>query len=229
MNSNCNICSKHVVFGKVVSGIALLKTLEAVGGEGGNPSRPVKIVDCGEVSNTNSQDLLKGEKGINKRIQWTTANILCSSCLSSSLPLCAEKKLRTVDGNSNAEGRAKLKKASGDYKQRKKRKHYSSDSYSSDTSDSLSYSSDSGSDSESHSSMDTSSSSDHRRKRRKGSKKDKRKPTKRKGKHTRSKRKSRGSKRRSKRYNVNNLHNVATYLAWDDFLLKFLLFGVVYL
>ena len=141
----------------------------------------------------------------------------------------AEKKLRTADGNSNAEGRAKLKKASGDYKQRKKRKHYSSDSYSSDTSDSLSYSSDSGSDSESHSSMDTSSSSDHRRKRRKGSKKNKRKPTKRKGKHTRSKRKSRGSKRRSKRYNVNNLHNVATYLAWDDFLLKFLLFGVVYL
>ncbi|KAG0541852.1 hypothetical protein BDA96_02G052900 [Sorghum bicolor] len=163
---------KHVVFGKVVSGLDLLKKLEAVGGESGNPSRQVKIVDCGEVSNTDSQDLLKGEKG---------------------------KKLRTADGNSNAEGRAKLKKASGDYKQRKKRKHYSSDSYSSDTSDSLSYSSDSGSDSESHSSMDTSSSSDHRRKRRKGSKKDERKPTKRKGKHTRSKRKSRGSKRRSKR------------------------------
>ncbi|NP_001170592.1 Peptidyl-prolyl cis-trans isomerase CYP63-like [Zea mays] len=163
---------KHVVFGKVVSGIALLKKLEAVGSETGNPSYQVKIVDCGEVSNTNSPDLLKGEK---------------------------EKKLRTADGNSTAEGRAKLKKTSGDHKQRKKRKHYSSDSYSSDTSDSLSYSSDSGSDSESDSSMDTSSSSDHRRKRRKGSKKDKRKPTKRKGKHTRSKRKSRGSKRRSRR------------------------------
>uniref|UniRef100_A0A804Q621 peptidylprolyl isomerase n=1 Tax=Zea mays TaxID=4577 RepID=A0A804Q621_MAIZE len=163
---------KHVVFGKVVSGIALLKNLEAAGSETGNPSCQVKIVDCGEVSNTNSQDLLKGEK---------------------------EKKLRTADGNSNAEGRAKLKKASGDYKQRKKRKHYSSDSYSSDTSDSSSYSSDSGSDSESQSSMNTSSSSDHRRKRRKGSKKDKRKLTKRKGKHTRSKRKSRGSKRRPRR------------------------------
>jgi hypothetical protein len=72
--------------------------------------------------------------------------------------------------------------------------------------------------------MNTSSSSDHRRKRRKGSKKDKRKLTKRKGKHTRSKRKSRGSKRRPRRYNVNNLHNVATSLAWDDFLLKIFLF-----
>jgi peptidyl-prolyl isomerase G (cyclophilin G) len=55
-----------VVFGKVVSGIALLKKLESVGSETGNPSYQVKIVDCGEVSNTNSQDLLKGDKGINR-------------------------------------------------------------------------------------------------------------------------------------------------------------------
>ncbi|XP_004955636.1 peptidyl-prolyl cis-trans isomerase CYP63 isoform X1 [Setaria italica] len=165
---------KHVVFGKVASGIALLKKLEAVGGENGNPSRQVKIVDCGEVSNINTQDQLQGEK---------------------------DKKLRKADGNSIAEGRAKSKKASSDDKHRKKRKHYSSDSYSSDTSDSRSYSSDSGSESESYSSssLDTSSSSDHRRKRRKGSKKDKRKPTKRKSKHTKSKKKSRGSKRRSRR------------------------------
>lgn len=167
---------KHVVFGKVVSGIDLLKKLEALGGGGatGAPSREVKIVDCGEVSSINSQDQIQGEK---------------------------EKKLRRVDRNSNAEGRAKSKKASSGDKQRKKRKHYSSDSYSSDTSDSRSYTSDSDSESESYSSssMDTSSSSDHRRKRRKGSKKDKRKTTKRKGKHTKSKRKSRGSKRRSRR------------------------------
>ncbi|WVZ62112.1 hypothetical protein U9M48_011897 [Paspalum notatum var. saurae] len=165
---------KHVVFGKVVSGIALLKKLEAVGSEDGPPSRQVKIVDCGEVSSLNSQDQLQGEK---------------------------EKKLKKANRNPNSEGRAKSKKASSDDKQRKKRKHYSSDSYSSDTSDSRSYSSDSGSESESYSSssMDTSSSSDHRRKRRKGSKKDKRKPTKRKGKLTKSKSKSRGSKRRSRR------------------------------
>ncbi|CAN6209477.1 unnamed protein product [Urochloa humidicola] len=165
---------KHVVFGKVVSGIALLKKLEAVGGKDGIPTRQVKIVDCGEVSNINSQDQLQAEK---------------------------EKKLRRAEGNSNAEGRIKSKKSSSDDKHRKKRKHYSSDSYSSDTSDSRSYSSDSGSESESYSSssLDTSSSSDHRRKRRKGSKKDKRKPTKRKGKHTKSKKKSRGSKRRFRR------------------------------
>ncbi|CAL5066818.1 unnamed protein product [Urochloa decumbens] len=165
---------KHVVFGKVVSGIALLKKLEAAAGGDGKPSRQVKIVDCGEVSNINSQDQLQGEK---------------------------EKKLRRADGNSNAEGRIKSKKTSSDDKQRKKRKHYSSESYSSDTSDSRSCSSESGSESESYSSssLDTSSSSDHRRKRRKGSKKDKRKPTKRKGKHPKSKKKSRGSKRRSRR------------------------------
>ncbi|PVH63529.1 hypothetical protein PAHAL_2G048500 [Panicum hallii] len=165
---------KHVVFGKVVSGIDLLKKLEAVSGENGTPTRQVKIVDCGEVSNINSQDQLQGEK---------------------------EKKLRRANANSNAEGRTKSKKASSDDKHRKKRKHYSSDSYSSDTSDSRSYSSDSGSESESYSSssLDTSSSSDHRRKRRKGSKKDKHKPTKKKGKHTKSKKKSRGSKRRSRR------------------------------
>ncbi|CAN6197048.1 unnamed protein product [Urochloa humidicola] len=167
-----NLDGKHVVFGKVVSGITLLKKLEAVGGDSGKPSRHVKIVDCGEVSNINSQDQLQGEK---------------------------EKKLRRADGNSNAEGRIKSKKTSSDDKHRKKRKHYSSDSYSSDTSDSRSYSSESGSESYSSSSLDTSSSSDHRRKRRKGSKKDKCKPTKRKGKHTKSKKRSRGSKRRSRR------------------------------
>jgi len=163
-----------VVFGKVVSGLDLLKKLEGVGGENGTPTRQVKIVDCGEVSNINSQDQLQGEK---------------------------EKKLRRANANSNAEGRTKSKKASSDDKHRKKRKHYSSDSYSSDTSDSRSYSSESGSDSESYSSssLDTSSSSDHRRKRRKSSKKDKRKPTKKKGKHTKSKKKSTRPKRRSRR------------------------------
>ncbi|TVU41832.1 hypothetical protein EJB05_15387, partial [Eragrostis curvula] len=165
---------KHVVFGKMVSGIALLKKLEALGSESGVPSCQVKIVDCGEVSSIDAQDQLLGKK---------------------------EKKLKRADDNSDGEGRAKTKKASNDDKRRKKRKHYSSDSYSSDTSDSRSYSSDSVSESESYSSssLDTSSSSDHRRKRRKGSKKDKHKSTKRKGKHTKSKRKTRGSKKKSRR------------------------------
>ncbi|KAL6647946.1 hypothetical protein ACP70R_015383 [Stipagrostis hirtigluma subsp. patula] len=165
---------KHVVFGKVVSGVSLLKKLESVGTKSGTPTCQVKIVDCGEVSNINSQDQLQGEK---------------------------EKKPSRANDNSDDEGRVKTKKPPSDDKRRKKRKHYSSDSYSSDTSDSRSYSSNSDSESESYSSssLDSSSSSDHRRKRRKGSKKDKRKSVKRKSSQKKSKRKSTRTKRRSKR------------------------------
>ncbi|KAK3124607.1 hypothetical protein QOZ80_7BG0589180 [Eleusine coracana subsp. coracana] len=139
--------NKHVVFGKVISGVDLLKKLEAVGSESGVPSCQVKIVDCGEVSSINTQDKLQGEK---------------------------EKKLKRADLHSDEEQKVQSKKASRDTKRSKKRKHYSSDSYSSDT--------------------------DSRRKRRKGSKKDKRKSTKKKGKYTKSKRKtSRGSKKKSRR------------------------------
>ncbi|GJN10102.1 hypothetical protein PR202_ga28166 [Eleusine coracana subsp. coracana] len=56
--------NKHVVFGKVISGVDLLKKLEAVGSESGVPSCQVKIVDCGEVSSINTQDKLQGEKGM---------------------------------------------------------------------------------------------------------------------------------------------------------------------
>ncbi|XP_037484935.1 peptidyl-prolyl cis-trans isomerase CYP63-like [Triticum dicoccoides] len=167
---------KHVVFGKVLNGKALLKKLEALGSESGKPTCPVKIVDCGEASNIDTQNQLHGEK---------------------------EKKLkRAVEDNNDAGGRVKTKKTSSVDKRRKKRKNYSSDSYSSETSDSQSYSSDSGSESESYSSasLDTSSSSDHRHKRRKGSKKVKRKPAKRKSSHKKSKSKSRGTKRSKRSY-----------------------------
>lgn len=166
---------KHVVFGKVLDGKALLKKLEAVGTDSGKPTSPVKIVDCGEASNTDTQNQLHGEK---------------------------EKKLKkAVEDNSDSEGKVKTKKIPSEDKRKKKRKHYSSDSYSSETSDSWSYSSDSGSGSESYSSasLDTSSSSDHRHKRRKGSKKVRRKSTKRKSSHKKSKSKSKGTKRKSKR------------------------------
>jgi peptidyl-prolyl isomerase G (cyclophilin G) len=53
-----------VVFGKVVNGVDLLKKLEAVGSEGGVPSCQVKIVDCGEVSDINTQDKVQVGKGI---------------------------------------------------------------------------------------------------------------------------------------------------------------------
>jgi cyclophilin family peptidyl-prolyl cis-trans isomerase len=40
---------KHVVFGKVTSGMDVVKAMEAVGSEGGQPSKPVTIVDSGQV------------------------------------------------------------------------------------------------------------------------------------------------------------------------------------
>eukprot|EP00038_Savillea_parva_P017615 m.21166 g.21166 ORF g.21166 m.21166 type:complete len:335 (-) comp3865_c0_seq1:130-1134(-) len=40
---------KHVVFGKVVQGLDVVREMEAQGSEGGTPRKKVKIVDCGEV------------------------------------------------------------------------------------------------------------------------------------------------------------------------------------
>jgi len=40
---------KHVVFGAVVEGMDVVKTMEAVGSRGGHTSKPVVIADCGEV------------------------------------------------------------------------------------------------------------------------------------------------------------------------------------
>ncbi|XP_044965865.1 peptidyl-prolyl cis-trans isomerase CYP63-like isoform X2 [Hordeum vulgare subsp. vulgare] len=183
---------KHVVFGKILNGKALLKKLEALGSESGKPTSLVKIVDCGEASNIDTQNQLHGEK---------------------------EKKLkRAVEDNSDAGGRVKTKKPSSVDKRRKKRKNYSSDSYSSETSDSQSYSSDSGSDSESYSSAssDTSSSSDHRHKRRKGSKKVKRKPAKRKSSHKKSKSKSRGTKRSKRSYGSSSDDSKSSSSSFDN-------------
>jgi cyclophilin family peptidyl-prolyl cis-trans isomerase len=40
---------KHTVFGKVVEGSDLLKTLESLGSDSGRPTKKITIVDCGEV------------------------------------------------------------------------------------------------------------------------------------------------------------------------------------
>ena len=40
---------KHVVFGRVVDGMDVVKKMEAVGSRSGTPSAPVKIVECGQV------------------------------------------------------------------------------------------------------------------------------------------------------------------------------------
>ncbi|CAO3610905.1 unnamed protein product [Cunninghamella echinulata] len=41
--------NKHVVFGKIISGMEVVKQMEAVGQENGKPSKKVTIIDCGEL------------------------------------------------------------------------------------------------------------------------------------------------------------------------------------
>ncbi|KQJ92979.1 peptidyl-prolyl cis-trans isomerase [Brachypodium distachyon] len=41
---------KHVVFGKVVDGMEIVKAVEDVGARSGTPSKPVLITDCGQLS-----------------------------------------------------------------------------------------------------------------------------------------------------------------------------------
>lgn len=163
---------KHVVFGKVVNGMSLLKKLEQIGSENGKPSCPVKVVDCGEVP-VESVNEVKAERG--KKM----------------------KKLGDLssDDNSGGEGRIRRKRAVKDKRKKRKRKYASSNSYSSDESDSDSYSSDSESDSYSSSSETSSSSDYHRKRRKKTSKKDKHKTGRKKRDRRREKQKKRCSKR----------------------------------
>jgi len=41
---------KHVVFGKVIEGMDVVKTVEGVGSESGKTSAPVVVADCGQLS-----------------------------------------------------------------------------------------------------------------------------------------------------------------------------------
>ena len=41
---------KHVVFGKVIEGMEILKILEQTGSSSGKPSKQAKIIDCGHYS-----------------------------------------------------------------------------------------------------------------------------------------------------------------------------------
>ncbi|TKY62409.1 Peptidyl-prolyl cis-trans isomerase CYP63 [Spatholobus suberectus] len=167
---------KHVVFGKVVNGMDILKKIEQVGTSDGKPTQPVKIVDCGEVSETKIQHTVEKEKGKRRK----------------------SGKSLTSDDSSDKKSRGKRKKSSKDT--RKRRRRYST---SDSDSDSDSYSSDSASDSESDSSDSDSSSSSYakhqkrRRNKRKHGKKRKigRKQRKR-SQHSRSRR-SRHKSRRS--------------------------------
>ena len=41
---------KHVVFGKVIEGMDVVKKMEAAGSEDGTPTKKVVIADCGQLS-----------------------------------------------------------------------------------------------------------------------------------------------------------------------------------
>lgn len=144
---------KHVVFGKVVQGMEIVKKIEQVGTADGKPTQVVKIVDCGEVSEKKNQEAVKKEKGKKKK----------------------SGKASSSEDGSDGKMRGRHKKSLNDKKKKRKRRYSSSDSYSSDTgSDSYSSDSDSGSDSDSDSDSspsDSSSSDGRRRKRRRPIKK----------------------------------------------------------
>ncbi|WJX41814.1 peptidylprolyl isomerase [Trifolium repens] len=162
---------KHVVFGKLVEGLQVLKRIEDVGNDEGHPTVTVKIINCGEY-NDDGKKVNKSKTG----------------------------KDASNEGN-NHETRKKGKHKRSSKDRRKRRRYHSSESESSSDSDTESSETDSDSDSDLSSSSDISSSSDDRRRKRKRSKKDKYKRGKRRDKRRdrRRRRRDKRSKRRSKR------------------------------
>ncbi|KAL9243039.1 hypothetical protein vseg_016978 [Gypsophila vaccaria] len=137
---------KHVVFGKVVEGMDVVKKMEMVETADDRPTRPVKIVDCGEIPAGKAETAVLRGKGKEKK----------------------SRKALSSDESSDDKGKRRDKRASKD--KRRKKRYSSSDSYSSSSSESYSdselHSDLSGSESDSD---DSSSSSDGRRRKRKSS------------------------------------------------------------
>ncbi|KAF8394356.1 hypothetical protein HHK36_020564 [Tetracentron sinense] len=129
---------KHVVFGKVTQGMSILEKIEQVGTAEGKPIRPVKIVECGEVSERKIRDAVAIGKDKEKKK--------------------SRKELSSND-SSDRRGRGRMKKPLKDRRKNRKRRYSSSDSSSDSGSDSHSSNTDSDSD---FSPSDSSSSDDER-------------------------------------------------------------------
>ncbi|CAA7030440.1 unnamed protein product [Microthlaspi erraticum] len=129
---------KHVVFGKVVKGLEVVKKMELVGTSNEKPTSPVRIIDCGEMSQIKAQDATEKEKGNSKKpsIGLPSGDI------------------------SDREARGTRRKESKEKRIKRRRRYSSSDSYSSSSE------SESDSESDTNSSSSSSSSDGKRRKRR---------------------------------------------------------------
>ncbi|KAJ7559996.1 hypothetical protein O6H91_04G110400 [Diphasiastrum complanatum] len=193
---------KHVVFGKVVEGLDVLKRIEQqpTSGSKHKPDVPIKIVNCGELShgkdNRTSGDIKKGRK---KKSGKFRDNKRCSPSDEDGYDTKSRRKHKETskdrknkkrrhhysDSDSEStwcspsdedgyamKSRRKHKKTSKD-RRNKKRKHHYSDSDSESTSES-DYSSDSFSDTDSTSSSETSSSSVEDRKKKRSNRKERR-------------------------------------------------------
>ncbi|XP_047982434.1 peptidyl-prolyl cis-trans isomerase CYP63-like isoform X2 [Salvia hispanica] len=169
---------KHVVFGNVASGMDVVKKMEQLGTADGRPDGIVKIIDCGEMSDAKTQNLIVADK-VKKK-----------------------KSVNEDASNDDSDSHAKRKQKVS-VKDKRRKRSYSSDSSASDSysSGSDSYS-DSESDASSESDSSTSSRDGRRRKKRKVAKKGKRKHGKKGGAGERKKRRghSHRSKRKSRRY-----------------------------
>ncbi|XP_071723111.1 peptidyl-prolyl cis-trans isomerase CYP63 [Rutidosis leptorrhynchoides] len=159
---------KHVVFGMVVRGMDIVRKIEQVGTSNGQVTGTVKIVDCGESSDSGNQDVSEKKKDKKKKAA----------------------KLSSSDDSSDGQVKTRRKKSQKERKKRK-RSYSSSDSYSSD-SDSESYSDSSDSESDSDSSI-----SDSRRRKWRLERSDKRRQ-KRKNERKSRKRGRKDSRRKSK-------------------------------
>ncbi|KAH9610409.1 hypothetical protein KSS87_010275 [Heliosperma pusillum] len=185
---------KHVVFGKVVQGMDIVKKMEHVGTSDGRPLKQVKIVDCGEITAAKVEAAVLPGKG----------KFICSI---SSGKLKKPKKALSSDEGSDDKGKSRPARSSKD-KRKKKKRYSSSDSYSSSSSESYS-DSDCDSDSSMSDSDDSSSSSDGRRRKRKRSSKVTKRVSK---KSDRSKKRSRrdGKLRRKSKRNSDSSSDSAT-------------------
>jgi len=183
---NSHLDRKHTVFGKLLVGNDVLKRIEQVDVHepDSTPVFPVRIVDCGELTDRKHQDSVTTE---NDKKRAAKSKLM--------------KDISSDEESNEGQHKGRHKKSSK--RKRKKRRYSYSESDSSSESETESSDSESDSDTYSSDSSDVSSSSDDRRRRRKRhSKKNKRKRSRRKRDHRRERRRrkrDRKAKQKSKR------------------------------